>query len=59
MTKTCAKIAARREVKSGEAGIMRLGSSKDLNNLLRTENAVWNPTAGIVKPVFDGMGRPC
>jgi multidrug efflux system outer membrane protein len=28
-------------------------SSEDLNNLLRTENIVWNLTAGIVQPAFD------
>jgi multidrug efflux system outer membrane protein len=28
-------------------------SSADLNKLLRTENIVWNLTAGIVQPVFD------
>lgn len=28
-------------------------SSDDLNKLLRTENVVWNLTAGIVQPVFD------
>jgi len=28
-------------------------SSEDLNKLLRTENIVWNLTAGIVQPVFD------
>ena len=28
-------------------------SSADLNKLLRTENVVWNLTAGIVQPVFD------
>lgn len=28
-------------------------SSEDLSNLLRSENAVWNLTAGIVQPVFD------
>jgi multidrug efflux system outer membrane protein len=28
-------------------------SSDDLNNLLRTENIVWNLTAGIVQPAFD------
>lgn len=28
-------------------------SSEDLNTLLRTENVVWNLTAGIVQPLFD------
>jgi multidrug efflux system outer membrane protein len=28
-------------------------SSPDLNKLLRTENVVWNLTAGLVQPVFD------
>lgn len=28
-------------------------SSEDLNKLLRSENIVWNLTAGIVQPVFD------
>jgi len=28
-------------------------SSADLNKLLRTENVVWNLTAGLVQPVFD------
>jgi len=28
-------------------------SSEDLNKLLRTENIIWNLTAGIVQPVFD------
>jgi len=28
-------------------------SSADLNTLLRTENVVWNLTAGIVQPLFD------
>ena len=28
-------------------------SSEDLNKLLRTENIIWNLTAGLVQPVFD------
>ena len=28
-------------------------SSQDLNKLLRTENIIWNLTAGLVQPVFD------
>jgi len=28
-------------------------TSGDLNNLLRSENAVWNLTAGLVQPIFD------
>ncbi|MGD8290567.1 MAG: efflux transporter outer membrane subunit [Desulfobacterales bacterium] len=28
-------------------------TSEELNNLLRSENVVWNLTAGIVQPVFD------
>jgi len=28
-------------------------SSEDLNKLLRTDNVVWNLTAGLVQPVFD------
>ena len=32
-------------------------SSEDLNKLLRTENVVWNLTAGLVQPVFDAGRR--
>jgi len=34
---------------TGEYGV----TSQDLNKLLRTENIIWNLTAGIVQPVFD------
>ncbi len=34
---------------TGEYGV----TSEDLNKLLRTENIIWNLTAGIVQPVFD------
>ena len=34
---------------TGEYGV----TSPDLNKLLRTENIIWNLTAGIVQPVFD------
>jgi len=34
---------------TGEYGV----TSDDLNTLLRTENIIWNLTAGIVQPVFD------
>jgi len=34
---------------TGEYGV----TSDDLNKLLRTENIIWNLTAGIVQPVFD------
>jgi multidrug efflux system outer membrane protein len=34
---------------TGEYGV----TSDDLNTLLRTENIIWNLTAGIVQPIFD------
>jgi len=34
---------------TGEYGV----TSQDLNKLLRTENIIWNLTAGIVQPIFD------
>ena len=34
---------------TGEYGV----TSEDLNKLLRTDNIIWNLTAGIVQPVFD------
>ncbi|MGB5750353.1 MAG: efflux transporter outer membrane subunit [Desulfobacterales bacterium] len=34
---------------TGEYGV----TSHDLNKLLRTENIIWNLTAGIVQPIFD------
>jgi multidrug efflux system outer membrane protein len=34
---------------TGEYGV----TSQDLNRLLRTENIIWNLTAGIVQPIFD------